>query len=1067
MTLYPPSLLKSIFALFALFLSSLSLNAAPVRMAVLSGPGDANIADLLTAELSHQKEVVLVERDQLEAVVGEWKLKAGGMEDYLRCGQLLKADGLLVVGHQNEAGKSLHVIRLVAVNPGVVIDSLVIPETAEKNAPLITAHFTPFFPKLATLSRLKAVPISLLGVRFELGSTSNEKEEWALNTLLAAGLTHRPEVLVTERWKLNSLGFEKALNPGFDSSPFWTGAYLLDGSVIEKGSQLVIKARLRAGGESGQAINVEAMGDRNALETLADDLAKKIATKIGVSSKPMDWEPNSEAKNFAQLADWSLNNGLYGQALDAVETAVALGDQTPQTALLRIRALATFAFSTDLGFAQNAGQAYPKIQPENAAQQIQAALQAQTGLNDYLVKYAALDASSRGPIWGSNYWDFGGRVIFIGLRMLRGCYESNLHGQHADALTQLRSAVRQNMRFMLDRFPEESIHSHIPRSMAEYVSYWTESPEEAVAAMREVLHMPCRSYIPFGFCLNYGNGTGAGWGIQNLAPLRMAWRPEQESRLETVWQQFIRELLSSSKSQDQIDGLMFAHAFQKKGDDRLAMLFTIQNCLWAHLDEIARNQLNLDGLTNALRESRLASAPAAVRAFPFQLLTHLLQGSLCDQRCGDPLCDHLQWDEAETRVLLPLIDSYLTRAAKARKPKRAWVADLESLRHRLFLAYPNLKPNYSPSDPLAVCRFVDPLSGQEPSAGHLIPATLTLLEGKLWFIATGNDRLWSFDPQTLQASSLELPREIRGEPCGLPAIIPKYLCVCSASHAYIYDRRASKGEIVTIPKAKYRAQFVDDFLYLTFGGGVLKIDPKSRITELFISSRRTPALNSLDGIPLGEPLGMYSRPDKSLMLALQERTYVQKSATVWEPAYWEVVEKGALSYALRNCTDRVLIMAGIVPFGSFIKRNRICSIPPRGEIETLLIDPATAPANRASQARWRCPKSLSEITAGNWQHVSFDMEGEDLWVLADEEHSSGGNANYRLYYFKQGSQEPAEIPLTVAPPSAGQVSGSALDIVGLLATSSGLFLSTRNEPWLWFIPASDLRPYRERLGERP
>src|SRR3984885_11440967 len=108
----------------------------PARLAILAeGPAEA-AGDVLTAELSSQTNLQLLERNEIEKVYREQGLSAGN-KDYLKLGQILGADGLLllesVVAGTNqlanlpfaaEKPKILNV-RLVAIKPGVVL-------TAEK-----------------------------------------------------------------------------------------------------------------------------------------------------------------------------------------------------------------------------------------------------------------------------------------------------------------------------------------------------------------------------------------------------------------------------------------------------------------------------------------------------------------------------------------------------------------------------------------------------------------------------------------------------------------------------------------------------------------------------------------------------------------------------------------------------------------------------------------------------------------------------------------------------------------------------------------------------------------------
>lgn len=70
---------------------------APVRLAVIAETGEASIVgDLLTAELSKNPRVILLERNEIDRVYREQGLSAVN-RDYVKLGQVLGADGLLLI----------------------------------------------------------------------------------------------------------------------------------------------------------------------------------------------------------------------------------------------------------------------------------------------------------------------------------------------------------------------------------------------------------------------------------------------------------------------------------------------------------------------------------------------------------------------------------------------------------------------------------------------------------------------------------------------------------------------------------------------------------------------------------------------------------------------------------------------------------------------------------------------------------------------------------------------------------------------------------------------------------
>src|SRR5437867_3662133 len=70
-----------------------------VRLAIIvEDPRLSTEADLLTVELSKRTDIELLERAQINKVRGEQALTASQRGDYLKLGELLGADGVLILG---------------------------------------------------------------------------------------------------------------------------------------------------------------------------------------------------------------------------------------------------------------------------------------------------------------------------------------------------------------------------------------------------------------------------------------------------------------------------------------------------------------------------------------------------------------------------------------------------------------------------------------------------------------------------------------------------------------------------------------------------------------------------------------------------------------------------------------------------------------------------------------------------------------------------------------------------------------------------------------------------------
>src|SRR6266536_49045 len=88
--------------------AQLTTGAPRIRLAIVAE--DKSLApalDLLTAELSTNSQLALLERAQIDKVLAEQALSAANGRDVLKLGQLLGADGLLILETNTLDGRDL------------------------------------------------------------------------------------------------------------------------------------------------------------------------------------------------------------------------------------------------------------------------------------------------------------------------------------------------------------------------------------------------------------------------------------------------------------------------------------------------------------------------------------------------------------------------------------------------------------------------------------------------------------------------------------------------------------------------------------------------------------------------------------------------------------------------------------------------------------------------------------------------------------------------------------------------------------------------------------------------
>lgn len=313
---------------------------APLRLAVVGGPGVEAEAALVSAECSRTGGFTLVERDEIARVVAERRLPGRGLAgvEPAGFGPWLGADGILILERAPDGAlKSPLRGRLVAARSGVVLwafaEPMPMPEPAHWAANT-ARRLAGWVPKLA-VRREEAVPISLLGLHAALRGDGPLEE--ALDDLLALRLGREPSVFVLERRRMEELGFEKPLL-GTDD-PFWTGARVLEGTVTREGKRVAVEAVLRPppgpGHGEPQRLQASAGTPLGVIEQLAAQMGKLLGPdRMGTAA----WNPAAEAGLFEQEAVWALRWNLPGRAERAGETAWALGGRS--VALGQARALA-------------------------------------------------------------------------------------------------------------------------------------------------------------------------------------------------------------------------------------------------------------------------------------------------------------------------------------------------------------------------------------------------------------------------------------------------------------------------------------------------------------------------------------------------------------------------------------------------------------------------------------------------------------------------------------------------------------------------------------------------------
>ena len=329
-------------ALLLMFLPP--LHAAPVRLAILSGPESRAVADLLTVELSRAGVVELVERDDIERIVKE--IGAAALHDdpgsSLRAGELLHADGILFLKTQQTRGVPCRLVRLSAVAAGAVVHVSTEPIPLESSDTAWARDFAfrlgTMIPKL-TLGRKELIPLSLLNFRADLGGEANRELERLVTRKGEEQLIAQPRVVLLERTRLDDLEFERICKWDREKAHFWTCGGLVDGRLSAgTGTNHVRITALYSppGGAPPGEVKIAARLD--ALDVAARACAEGLVLEHARTQHNDCWSPAAEGQRFLKEAESAFTAKLYREAATAVEVARILGLDSPEMRRLRTMA---------------------------------------------------------------------------------------------------------------------------------------------------------------------------------------------------------------------------------------------------------------------------------------------------------------------------------------------------------------------------------------------------------------------------------------------------------------------------------------------------------------------------------------------------------------------------------------------------------------------------------------------------------------------------------------------------------------------------------------------------------
>jgi hypothetical protein len=846
--------------------------AEKARIAVIGAEETEPLRSLLTAELSKSRDAVVVERGEFERITEELQLQTSGFiaPDAIRVGQLLNADALLVMTADNP--KHLVTMRLIAVAPGVALteDSVPVPLRApEEWAPIAAGRLAPYLANLSTRDA-KRIPLSILKVRAIGSGTESRRLEKEFGFLLSRRLMNEPSLWILERSQMNVLEWENALKANPQSS-FWTGSYLLDGTITSDSDGLSVTGRLRPAGQ-GTEISLTARGAD--MLKLAEAVARQVTKSLNARQPSAPWDAMAEARQFLGEALWAYRWGLYEEASQAGEAAWALGLQDDRLALLRFCSEA-IRLERDISVSDTHHPKKPALWTLDCAS-------------------LALDRLQEGLAWKngdlSEAWvGLGADCLWNSSLVLRAYYYApSLEPNEIEALKALRARLRAicpllksaGERFPTPRLDENVVgfrpdafaaplHSlHTVRGIVEPI--WQEDAQHCVDQMKllfdEIDRLEPRTRTQVRAAILQER--------PGFAPWIAYWNPDDRSRVPL--DSLKAALLDSPSPERPIDVALVmverrSHVFLDYYSDRLEpdqMLISLRDlqlAFWNKRGAIARLEISahrlssvLEAIRQAERDTNEYASPqidSEMESFRLDFFKFLLGEKVSDSPLLAVFCPMLsKLSHEEALEVLRLSREVLKQGGSPYY--------LRSLQPALEKAVEGTVPEkIAPRPALAGQNGLQPawtVSGQEIVGDErALIGRVRWRNGRLWLMGLDSglgvqkqaNVLFTFDPKTAAAGKIILPAKSRLGFSDFDLVKDEIFASNQAGVArYIAaEDRWVDLPVPEVPGSSFWA--IDGFLYVAGSPGIIvRVDPSTGRSDVLVSSRRRPALTNLDDV---------------------------------------------------------------------------------------------------------------------------------------------------------------------------------------------------------------------------
>lgn len=816
----------------------------PIRLAIIPDGQNVASADLLTAALSRQSGLALVEREQIARVLAEHALLRDLQTHppYAQLGRLLNANALVFLQTRSVSSQEILEVRVVSVNPGVVLDSiyasLPLGDPAAW-AQSLRERVAAMLPKFG-VSAADAIPISMVNLRASIDLAPAREAERALTALLAHRLVHEPHFFVLERRDMERLLLEKDLARP-EPAGFWTAGCLLDGRIdvgFGDSREVTLTLNLRPGkGGPGKTIAIK--GDQARLADLAEAALARINEALSKETSGSKWRPEAEAQQYFEEAAWADALGAHEIARRSSESSWALGLRTFDLARIRVRSCAREIEAQRTAMQENINRALPGVRPcdfskdplnhpHRGADALSAPQLLDLGIHALEAYSEGLHLLRREPPQLARWLALSKETFSsatIPLLLVRSASDQIENEERLKTLRKLFQEVSDEVVEVFAETPSASSAAIDFLALKAAQARWWHGDDLATAV---------RDLFAKRFTTNDATHRARlrEAVVRSCAGMSLAGEYFDEGRPRRGWLELAKTLSGETAPEDQFVGYFLSYHLARPQREK---------------EQAAAKFVEL-----LPQVSRVAAAEPAARV-------HYV-------RIFDQLSDDL-W----ARTNLPLFQ--LNEVAQDGRALLKKTAEADAL-HAGLAGKPStdgwagrrVTPAAAPKK--TVTRFWHPFALHLPGAGepenfHFKDTTFTWAEGKIWcygeFGEYGSDAekfkgfIFQIDPATFQTSVIAVPPFSARDDRTTLAVSDRFVVLCRARGFLARYERASKEWRVfdEIKPAVGRLPLLaDERLYVEFdidgNRGVAALDHATNAIELLVSNRRKPAISPLD-----------------------------------------------------------------------------------------------------------------------------------------------------------------------------------------------------------------------------